>query len=56
MDSRPHFVPIKEHLTQPGDLVVDCFGGSFGAALVCRETGRLYHGADTDKGCVNIGR
>lgn len=47
---------LVEHLTQPGDMVVDFFGGSFGAAVVCRETGRRYHGADTDMGCVHIGR
>jgi ParB-like nuclease domain/DNA methylase len=47
---------LVEHLTQPGELVVDFFGGSFGSAVVCREAGRRYHGADTDEGCVSIGR
>ncbi len=47
---------LVEHLTQPGDMVVDFFGGSFGAAVVCRTAGRRYCGSDTDEGCVNIGR
>ena len=46
---------LVEHLTQPGDMVVDFFGGSF-EAVVCRQTGRRYHGADADEGCVSIGR
>jgi DNA modification methylase len=37
-------------------MVADFFGGSFEAAVVCRQTGRRYHGADTDEGCVSIGR
>lgn len=47
---------LVEHLTQPGDVVVEFFGGSFGAAVVCRELGRRYHGADTNEECVSIGR
>lgn len=53
MRPRPNARP---HLTAPGDLVVDFFGGSFGAAVVCQQTRRQYRGCDTDEGCVNIGR
>jgi ParB-like chromosome segregation protein Spo0J len=47
---------LVEHLTETGDVVVDFFGGSFGAAVVCQQTHRQYRGCDTDEGCVNIGR
>lgn len=39
-----------------GKVAQDFIRGSFGAAVVCRQTGRRYHGADTDEGCVRIGR
>jgi len=47
---------LVEHLTGPGERVVDFFGGSFVAAVACRQLRRQYVGCDTDEGCVNIGR
>lgn len=47
---------LVEHLAGPGELVLDFFGGSFGAAVSCKKAGRRYHGCDVDEGCVNIGR
>jgi len=45
-----------EHLTKPGDLIVDCFGGSFTTAeAVLRLGGRKFIGCDVDPGCVAIG-
>jgi len=46
---------IKQ-LTKPGDLIVDCFGGSFTTAeAVLRLGGRKFIGCDVDPGCVAIG-
>jgi|GEM_PF-1601391 len=43
--------------TKPGDLIVDCFGGSFTTAeAVHRLGGRRFIGCDTDKTCVALGR
>lgn len=47
---------LVEHLTGPGELVLDFFGGSFVAAVACRQLRRQYVGCDSDEGCVNIGR
>lgn len=44
-------------LTQPGDLIVDCFGGSFTTAeAVYRLGGRRFLGCDIDEKCVAMGR
>jgi DNA modification methylase len=44
-------------LTKPGDLIVDCFGGSFTTAeAVYRIGGRRFLGCDIDPQCVATGR
>ena len=44
-------------LTRPGELIVDCFGGSLTTAeAVYRLGGRSFLGCDIDEGCVNMGR
>jgi ParB-like chromosome segregation protein Spo0J len=44
-------------LSNPGDLIVDCFGGSFTSAeAVYRLGGRKFLGCDIDPQCVAIGR
>jgi site-specific DNA-methyltransferase (adenine-specific) len=35
-------VNIIEHCTEPGDLVLDCFGGSGSTAVACIQSGREY--------------
>ena len=46
-----------DKLSQPGDLIVDCFGGSFTTAeAVYRVGGRRFIGCDIDETCVAIGR
>jgi ParB-like chromosome segregation protein Spo0J len=46
-----------EKLTKPGDLIVDCFGGSFTTAeAVLRLGGRKFIGCDIDPGCVALGQ
>jgi DNA methylase len=49
-------VKVIEGFTQPGELVVDLFGGSFTTAVACKMTGRHFKGCDNDKSCVNLGR
>jgi len=49
-----------EHLvkvfTNPGDLVVDPFGGSFTTAVACKRLGRRCISCDIDQGCVITGQ
>jgi site-specific DNA-methyltransferase (adenine-specific) len=47
-----------EMLTKPGDLILDCFGGSFttGEAVYRIGGGRRFLGCDIDPQCVAIGR
>lgn len=49
-------VKVIEAFTQPGELVVDLFGGSFTTAVACQMTGRNFKGCDIDESCVNLGR
>jgi 16S rRNA G966 N2-methylase RsmD len=45
-----------ERMTKAGDLIVDCFGGSFTTAeAVLRIGDRKFVGCDIDPGCVAIG-
>lgn len=47
-----------EKLTKPGDLIVDCFGGSFTTAEAVYRIGggRRFIGCDIDPQCVALGR
>lgn len=38
-----------KHVTQPGDIVLDCFLGSGTTAVACKEIGRQYIGFEIDK-------
>lgn len=40
--------------TEPGDLVLDTFGGSGTTAVVCRKTGRNYIVMELDEGNIDI--
>lgn len=42
--------------TQPGELVLDPFGGSFSTALAALKTGRQYISFELDEGYYNIGK
>jgi hypothetical protein len=44
------------HLSRPGDLVADPFGGSFTTAVAAVLMGRRFVGSDLDEGNVEIGR
>lgn len=44
------------HLTEPGQLVVEPFGGGFTVAQACRLTGRRCIACDIKPGCVAVGR
>lgn len=47
---------IVEHLTQPGDLVVDPFMGTGTTGVACRELGRRFIGCDNDADAVAAAR
>lgn len=47
---------IVEHLTEPGDLVVDPFLGGGTTAIVCRDLGRRFVGCDIDAAAVDTTR
>jgi len=42
------------HCTDPGDLVLDCFGGSGSTAVACIETGRNYFLIEREEKYVEI--
>lgn len=44
------------HCTEPGDLVLDCFGGSGSTAIACLETNRSYHLIEREEKYVEIAR
>jgi site-specific DNA-methyltransferase (adenine-specific) len=44
------------HCTEPGDLVLDCFGGSGSTAIACLETNRRYHLIEREEKYVEIAR
>ncbi len=46
---------IKLH-TQPGDLILDPFAGSFTTGVACVQTGRRFIGVEIDAGYCEIGR
>jgi len=45
-------VRLAEWLTQPGDLVLDCFIGSGTTAAVAQKLGRRWIGCDINKGAI----
>ena len=45
---------IIEHCTEPGDLVLDCFGGSGSTAIACLETNRNYILVEKEEKYVKI--
>ena len=47
---------IIEHCTNPGDLVLDCFGGSGSTAIACLETGRNYFLIEKEEKYVEIAK
>ena len=47
---------IVDHLTQPGDLVVDPFLGAGTTGVVCRALGRSFVGCDIDPDAVAVSR
>lgn len=40
---------LINYYTKEGDLILDCFMGSFTTAIACHKTGRRYIGAELDK-------
>jgi SAM-dependent methyltransferase len=54
--SETGMLDIVDHLTEPGDLVVDPFLGAGTTALACRQLGRRFVGCDKDPDAVRIAR
>ena len=54
--SESGFADIVQHLTKPGELVVDPFLGGGTTAFVCRELGRSFVGCDIDPVAVQTTR
>lgn len=47
---------LVRYLTKPGDVVVDCCGGSFTTAVACRNLGRRFVGCDKDEQGILAGQ
>lgn len=47
---------IIGHCTEPGDLVLDCFGGSGSTAIACIESDRKYYLIERDPEYVEIAK
>ena len=44
------------HCTEPGDLVLDCFGGSGSTAIACLETNRKYYLIEREEKYIEISK
>jgi site-specific DNA-methyltransferase (adenine-specific) len=51
-----HFEYLVEHLSSPGDLVVDPFLGSGTTALAAQRHGRTFIGSELDEATVGVAR